>query len=102
MAMQRFLRKPSVDMYAGIKVDKETTLEYENEYVKQTLKDLVFNSVTTVEGDNYTSTYNTTITLNEGDVLIFEEEKRGYIVPVDKFVTIEEAIKDYEDIKDLG
>ena len=100
--MQRFIRKPSVDMYAGIKVTKDTTLEYENEYVKQTLKDLVFNSVTTVKGDNFESTYNTTITLNEGDVLIFEEEKRGYIAPVDKFVTIAEAIEDYENIKDLG
>jgi hypothetical protein len=100
--MQRFLRKPSVDMYAGIKVDKGTTLEYENEYVKQTVKDLVFNSVTTVKGDNYESTHNTVINLKEGDVLIFEEEKRGYILPVEQFVTIEEAIADYENIKDLG
>lgn len=100
--MQRFIRKPSLDMFAGIKVTKDTTLEYENEYVKQTLKDLVFNSVTTVKGDNFESTYNTTITLNEGDVLIFEEEKRGYIAPVEKFVTIAEAIEDYENIKDLG
>lgn len=102
IAMQRFLRKPSVDMYAGIKVTKETTLEYENEYVRQTLKDLVFTSVTNVKGENYESTYNTVIYLNEGDVLIFEEEKRGYIVPVEQFVTIEEAIADYENIKDLG
>ncbi len=100
--MQRFLRKPNIDMYAGIKVTKDTTLEYENEYVKQTLKDLVFHSVTTVKGENYQSTYDTVINLNEGDVLIFEEEKRGYILPVDKFVTIAEAIEDYENIKDLG
>lgn len=100
--MQRFLRKPSVDMYAGIKVTKETELNYENEYVKQTLKDLVFTSLSTIKGDNYVSTYNTTIQLQEGDVLIFEEEKRGYIMPAEKFVTIEEAITDYENIKDLG
>lgn len=89
-------------MYAGIKVTKETELNYENEYVKQTLKDLVFTSLSTIKGDNYVSTYNTTIQLQEGDVLIFEEEKRGYIMPVEKFVTIEEAITDYENIKDLG
>lgn len=100
--MQKFIRKPSLDMFAGVRVTKETTLEYENENVKQTLKDLVFNSVTTVKGDNFESTYNTTINLNEGDVLIFEEEKRGYIAPVEKFVTIAEAIEDYENIKDLG
>ena len=102
IAMQRFLRKPNIDMYAGIKVDKDTTLEYENEYVKQTVKDLVFNSVTTVKGENYESTHSTVINLKEGDVLIFEEEKRGYILPVEQFVTIEEAIADYENIKDLG
>lgn len=100
--MQRFLRKPSVDMYAGIKVTKETELDYENENVKQTLKDLVFTSVTTIKSENYESTYKTTIQLQEGDVIIFEGETRGYIVPVEKFVTIEEAIADYENIKDLG
>ena len=77
--MQKFIEKPSIDMYAGIKVTKDTTLEYENESVKQTLKDLVFHSVTKVRGKNYESTYDTTIQLSEGDVLIFEEEGRGYI-----------------------
>ena len=49
----------------------------------------------------YTSNYygtlsedGTTITLEEGDVLVFEEEGRGYIKPVEEFVTIGEAIED--------
>jgi hypothetical protein len=88
-------------MYTGIVVDKDTTLEYENENVKQTLKDLVFDSVTTVKGENYTSEYHTTITLNEGDVLIFEEEGRGYIKPVEQFVTVKEAIEELELIKEV-
>lgn len=98
--MQKFISKPSIDMLAGIKVTKETALEYENENVKQTLKDLVFDSKTTVKGEGYTSTYHTVITLNEGDVLIFEEEGRGYIKPVEQFVTVEEAIKELECIKE--
>lgn len=89
-------------MYAGIKVTKDTELNYENENVKQTLKDLVFHSVTKVKGENYESTYDTTINLKEGDVLIFEEEKRGYILPVEGFVTIAEAIEEFNCIKDLG
>lgn len=89
-------------MYAGIKVTKDTNLEYENENVKQSLKDLVFHSVTKVKGENYESTYDTTIKLKVGDVLIFEEEKRGYILPVEEFVTIAEAIEDLTNIKDLG
>ena len=99
--MQRFIRKPSVDMYAGIRVDKDTTLEYKNENVDQTLKDLVFHSVTKVKGDNFESVYDTTIQLKEGDILVFEEEGRGYIKPVEEFVTIKEAIEEFKCISDL-
>ena len=99
--MQKFIRKPSIDMLAGIKVTKDTTLEYKNENVDQVLKDLVFNSKTIVKGDGYESEYNTTIHLKEGDVLIFEEEGRGYIKPVEEFVTVAEAIEELEHIKEV-
>lgn len=98
--MQKFIYKPSIDMYGGIKVDKDTVLEYKNENVEQTLKDLVFDSKTLVKGENYTSEYHTVINLNEGDILIFEEEGRGYIKPVEHFVTVEEAIEELECIKE--
>ena len=98
--MQKFIRKPSIDMYGGVRVDKDTTLEYKNENVEQTLKDLVFHSVTKVKGDNFVSTYNTTITLSEGDILVFEEEGRGYIKPVEEFVTVDEAITELGYIKE--
>ena len=99
--MQKFIRKPSIDMYAGIKVNKDTKLEYENENVKQTLDNLVFHSITRIKGENYESEYNTTIHLQEGDVLIFEEEGRGYIKPVDSFVTVKEAVEEFNCIKDI-
>lgn len=101
MEFQRFIRKPSIDMYAGIKVTKETAFEYKNENVQQTLKDLVFHSVTKVKGENFESVYDTTIQLAEGDVLVFEEEGRGYIKPVEEFVTVCEAIEELTNIKDL-
>lgn len=100
--MQIFIRKPSIDLYSGVRVDKDTVLEYENENVKQTLKDLVFHSVTKVKGESFESVYDTTIYLKEGDILVFEEEGRGYIKPVEDFVTISEAIDDLTNIKDLG
>ena len=100
--MQNFIRKPSIDLYPGINVTKDTVLEYKNENVKQTVKDLVFHSVTKVKGDCYRSKYDTTIKLNEGDILVFEEEGRGYIKPVEEFVTIAAAIEDLQNIKDLG
>ena len=100
--MKVFIRKPSIDLYPGVRVDKDTVLEYKNGNVKQTVKDLVFHSVTKVKGDGYKSKYDTTIELKEGDILVFEEEGRGYIKPVEDFVTIEEAIADLTNIKDLG
>lgn len=100
--MQNFIRKPSIDLYPGIRVDKETVLEYENENVIQSLKNLTFHSITKVKGENFDSTHITNIRLNEGDVLLFEEDGRGYIKPVDSFITIAEAIDDLTNIKDLG
>jgi hypothetical protein len=100
--MTNYIRKPSIDLYPGIRVKKDTVLEYKNENVKQNLKDLVFHSVTKVKGEGYKSKYDTTIQLEEGDILIFEEEGRGYIKPVESFVTIQEAIDELENIKDLG
>ena len=97
-----FIRKPSIDLYPGIRVEKETVLEYSNENVEQKLENLVFRSITKVKGENFESVYDTTIYLKEGDILVFEEEGRGYIKPVEEFCTIEAAIDELTDIKDLG
>jgi hypothetical protein len=97
-----FIRKPSIDLYPGIRVDKNTKLEFKNECTEQTIEDLVLHSVTHVKGEGYESTYDTTINLEEGDILLYEENGRGYIKPVEDFVAIEEAITDLECIKDLG
>ena len=101
--MQRFIFRPSVDFIPGIRVTKDTELEYEHEGVKQSLKDLVFRSVTTKKGEDFESTIDTTIMLQDGDILVFEDEGRGYIKPLGRTVcSITEAIKDLENIKDLG
>ena len=86
-------------MYAGIKVTKDMEFKFSNENVEQSLKDLEFHSKTIVKGENYESTYFTTIKLSEGDVLIFEGEGRGYIKPVEDMVTVEEAIEELGYIK---
>lgn len=99
--MQVFTRKPTLDLYHGIRVDKDTNLEYKNEHVEQKVENLILHSVQRTSTDDYDSTYDITVRLKEGDVLIFEEEGRGYIKPIDDFVTIAEAIEDFENIKDL-
>lgn len=99
--MQVFIRKPSLDLYPGILVSRDTEFEYKNDHVEQTLKGLVFHSVTKVSGEGYDSVYDTTIRLKEGDILIFEEEGRGYIKPAEPIVTVAEAIDDLACIKDM-
>ena len=100
--MKNFIMKPSIDLYPGICVTKDTVLEYKNENVVQTVKNLVLHSVTKISGNGFKSKYDTTVELNEGDILIFESEGRGYIKPVEAFVAIEDAIEELENIKDLG
>lgn len=100
--MERFIMKPSIDLFPGVRVTKDTVLEYKNERVEQKLENLVLHTVTKITGTNFESVNDTTIQLSEGDVLVYEEEGRGYIKPVDHFVTIAEAIEDLTNIKDLG
>lgn len=101
--MQVFVSKPSVALYPGVKVTRDTALDYENEHVKQTVRNLVLHTEAKVKGDNYESESYTKVYLQEGDVLIFEEADRGYILPYGQsFVTVSEAIADLEAIKDIG
>lgn len=100
--MERFIMKPSIDLFPGVRVTKDTVLEYKNERVEQKLENLVLRSVEKITGKDFESVRDTTIHLSEGDVLVYEEEGRGYIKPVDHFVTIAEAIEDLTNIKDLG
>jgi hypothetical protein len=100
--MEVYIRKPSIDLYPGIRVNKDTVLEYKNENVEQKLENLVFHSVTKIKGEGFESVYDTTVYLNEGEVLVFEEEGRGYIKPVEEFVTVAEAAEELANIKDVG
>ena len=100
--MQMFIRRPSIDQYPGVRVDKDTVLEYKTETVSQTVEDLTLTSVAIRKGDNFESVLRTVIQLQEGDILIFEDEGRGYIKPVEGFVTAQEAIDDLSVLKEMG
>lgn len=101
MEYQRFIKKPSVDLMPGIRVTKDTKLEYANEHVEQTVINLELRSITRIKGDGFESVNDTTVYLNEGDVLIFEDEGRGYIKPLEECMTVAEAIEELSCIKDL-
>ena len=100
--MEVFIRRPDIDLYGGIRVTKDTELEYKNENIVQTVKDLKLHTVIKKSGEGYKSTLDTIVYLQEGDVLIYEEEGRGYVKPVEPLATIQEAIDDLENIKDVG
>lgn len=101
--MKNYIKNPDVTIYKGIEVDKNTKLKFEREdgKVKQELKNLEFVQYERREADDFESETKTTIHLKEGMIVLFEDEKRGYVVPVEKYVTIGEAREDLECIKDL-
>lgn len=100
--MQNFIQRPNVSLYPGVRIEKDTVLDFENEHVKQHLRELILHTISTRKGEGYESTCDTVIHLNEGDVLLFEGDGRGYIKPVEGFCEIDEAIEDLVSIKDLG
>lgn len=101
--MKNFIKMPDVTVYKGMIVNKNTTLKYKREdgKLKQELKNLDFVQWEKRETDDFESETKTTIHMKEGMCILFEDEKRGYVVPVDKYVTIGEARQELEYIKDL-
>lgn len=98
--MRKFIMKPDITFYEGIKIDKETKLEFENEYVKQSINNLVLKTNKKEKTDKYESVFDLTINLDDGEILLFEEE-RGYFLPSLPMSTVKDAIEDLEAIKEF-
>lgn len=94
--MNYYVLRPDLTPYEGIKVTKDTKLEFSNETVKQKIENLELKVETKIEEKKYISETKMTIFLKEGDVLLFERENRGYFLPVDSIGTVEVAIKDLQ------
>lgn len=97
----KVIRKPDITLYPAIVVNKDTVFDFENDNVKQTLKNLKFHSVTTINGKDYKSEYITDIKLHDGDILVYEAEDRGYIKPVEDMQKVSEAIEELKCIKEV-
>lgn len=92
-----YVAKPDLTPYEGVKVTKDLNLTFENEKVKQEIKNLKLNSTFIYENEKYKTTNILEINLEEGEILLLEEENRGYFLPMDIGVEpIERAIEDYE------
>lgn len=91
---------PKPDVYYGIKVDKNTKLEFKNELIKQKLKNLVLYSEYEIITDDFKSEIKNELYLKEGDLLLLEEEKRGYFKPVENIGSIDQAIEEMNFLKE--
>ena len=101
MKKKMFIPIPQPEVYYGINVTSKTKLEHENESVKQRIENLVLYTTQEMESNNFKSHIETELKLEEGDLLLLEEEGRGYFKPAQvKFGSIDEAIKELRFIKE--
>lgn len=104
MRHELFVEQPVLDLKEGIKVTAETELLYKNDKVEQVLKGLVLETIMDEAGTNgfnsYTSKSYLSITLNPGDILLFDEQ-RGYYMPPYPVCSIDDAISDISSLSDI-
>lgn len=104
MKFELFVDQPSLDLHKGIRVKKDTEVAYKSDNVEQLLKDLKLDTILDEEGSNginsYKSKSHISISLNEGDILLFDE-RRGYYLPNYPKTTIEQAIEDISSLRDI-
>ena len=98
--MRKFILKPDITLYSGVLVNKDTKLEYKNENVDQKLENLVLEMTTYTKENNYEARSNLVFHLNEGDILLFDEEV-GYQVPRVPMSTLKDALTDIDAIQDF-
>lgn len=104
MRHELFVEQPVLDLKEGVKVTPETEIHYKNEKVEQVLKDLVLETIMDESGSNGFNSYKSksylSINLNEGDILLFDEQ-RGYYMPPYPVETIDDAISDISSLSDI-
>ena len=97
MKFDLFVDQPSLELKKGIQVRRDTEVSFKNENVEQFLKDLKLETIMSDEGTNglnsYKSKSHISITLNEGDILLFNPARGYYLSPYPQ-TTIEQAIED--------
>lgn len=102
MKFELFVDQPSLDLHKGIRVTKDTEISYKSDNVEQLIKDLKLDTIVAEEGSNgfnsYKSKSHISISLNEGDILLFDE-RRGYYLSNYPKTTIEQAIEDISSLR---
>lgn len=104
MKHELFVEQPVLDLKEGIRVTDNTELSYKSDKVEQVLKNLVLETILDDAGTNGCNSYKSksylSITLNPGDILLFDEQ-RGYYMPPYPVTSIDDAISDISSLGDL-
>lgn len=91
---------PQPDVYYGLRVKKDTKQEFQNDFVKQKIENLVLYTEYEIKNENFKSTVKNELYLQEDDLLLLEEDNRGFFMPKEiKFGSIDEAIEEMNFIK---
>lgn len=100
--MRKFIMKPDISLFEGVQVFKDTDLSFKSEdgYIEQTIKDLVLTIHKKEENNKYKSETDLKIFLDEGEIVLFEED-RGYFLPSVPMSTIKDGKEDLEAIMSL-
>ena len=98
--MQKFIIKPDITFYPGIRVDENTKLEFKNDKVEQTVENLKIHSIITEDNEDYSSKTDLTVNLKAGDIIILDEN-RGYILPGIPLTTVNEEIEELSYLKEV-
>ena len=102
--MEKFIIQPSIKVFVGLTVKRDSVIDFKNDVVEQSLKDLVLTTKINKESDyNGLKTNEESIIkteLKEGVRLIMSEEE-GYIISPYKMATIDEAVKQLKEIQEI-
>lgn len=89
------------DTFEGIRVTKDTKIEFKNRKVEQKIENLKLYSKTTIIGENFKSITDLEMDLQDGEILLLEQENRGYFLARNLMIgTVDQAIEEYEFIKE--
>ena len=100
MEFKDYVRTPDVAIFKGFRVTKETEIDYKSKNGKQKIKNLIYTKWDKQETDDYTTETKITVPLKEGTLILFQGEEEGYVVPAEQFKTIDEAIEDFNAVKE--
>lgn len=98
--MNYYVLRPDLTPYEGMVVNKKSKLKFKNDKVEQKLENLRLTTKQVIETEKYTTKSELVINLEEGEILLFENENRGWFLPAQSIGTIETAIKDYQSLAD--